>query len=276
MKCYKKTFFLATVLFLLADSACTVIEPRQHCPCWATINLERFSELKNYEDVLTNILINSSLINSETVALADYVAQPYEKKLKDRIPTTVSCASGFDGMTARSDSLICDRGSEVSRVWTASLTQECEGDQAYFDLQPHKDYTTVTFVVLGIVSADEFDYDMRVRANYNGIRLRDRKPVEGAYLAYLRPLEAGVMFELRVPRQLDDEMVLDLLVPRSDRIYTTDDRIDVIPLGHRLKAQGFSWDKEDLDDAVVTIDMARLDVGVIISEWKEEAIDEVI
>lgn len=271
----RKAGFSAVVLaLLLAGTACTVVESRRPCPCWATINLDRFSELKNYEDVLTDILINSSLIRSETVALADYVTQPYVQKLKDRIPTTVSCANGFDGMTVRSDSLVCDRGSEVSRVWTASLTQECDGDCAYFDLQPHKDYTTVTFVVLGIVSADDFEYDMRVRANYNGMRLRDRKPIEGAYLAYLRPLEAGVTFELRVPRQLDDEMVLDILSPRSDRSYTTDDRIDVIPLGQRLKAQGFSWDKENLDDVVVTIDIARLDVGVIISEWKEEAFDE--
>ena len=273
----RKAGFSAVVLaFLLAGTACTVVESRQPCPCWATINLEHFRELKNYEDVLTGILTSSRLIENETVSLTDYVSLPYEKELKDRVPTTVSAASGFEDMTMRSDSLVSDRGAEVSRLWTASLTRDCDGDMAFFNLQPHKDYSTVTFIVLGVVSADEFDYDMRVRANWNGVRLRDRKPVEGAYVAYPRPLEAGVMFEVRVPRQMDDEMVLDLLAPRSDRDYTLDDRVEVIPLGQRLKSQGFSWDKEDLDDAVVTIDLARLNAGVIVSDWSEEAFDEKI
>lgn len=273
----RKACFSAVVLFLLlVGTACTVAESRQPCPCWATINLEHFRELKNYENVLSGILTSSRLIENETVSLTDYIVQPYEKELRDRVLTTVSAASGFEDMTIRSDSLVSDRGAEVGRIWTASLTQDCDCDLAYFDLQPHKDYATITFVILGIVSADEFDYDMRVRANWNGVRLRDRKPVEGAYAAYLRPLEAGGMFEVRVPRQMDDEMVLDLLMPRSDREYTLDDRIEVISLGQRMKAQGFSWDKEDLDDAVVTIDLARLDAGVIVSEWSEEAFDEKI
>lgn len=273
----RKAGFSAVVLsFLLAGTACTVVESRQPCPCWATINLEHFRELKNYEDVLTGILTSSRLIENETVSLTDYVSLPYEKELKDRVPTTVSAASGFEDMTMRSDSLVSDRGAEVSRLWTASLTRDCDGDMAFFNLQPHKDYSTVTFIVLGVVSADEFDYDMRVRANWNGVRLRDCKPVEGSYVAYPRPLEAGVMFEVRVPRQGDDEMVLDLLVPRSDRDYTLDDRVEVIPLGQRLRSQGFSWDKEDLDDAVVTIDLARLNAGVIVSDWSEEAFDEKI
>ena len=266
----------ALLSLLLAGTSCTVRESRQPCPCWATINLEHFMELKDYKDVFTGILTSTSLIESETVALTDYAAQPYEKKLVSRIPHTISSACGFEAMTVRSDSLVCDRGAEVSRVWTASLTQDCNDDLVYFDLQPHKDYTKITFIVLGIVSSDEFQYDMRVRANYNGIRLRDRKPVEGPYLAYVRPLEAGVMFEVRVPRQADDEMVLDMLAPRSDRMYTVDDRFDVIPLGQRLKAQGFSWDKEDLDDAVVTIDFARLSVGVTVTEWTEDSLDETI
>lgn len=273
----RKAGFSAVVLaFLLAGTACTVVESRRPCPCWATINLDHFRELRNYEDVLTGILTSSRLIENETVSLTDYVSQPYEKELKERVPTTVSAACGHEAMTMRSDSLVSDRGAEVGRLWTASLTRDCSDDLEYFELEPHKDYATITFVILGIVSADEFDYDMRVRANWNGVRLRDRKPVEGAYLAYPRPLEAGVMFEVRVPRQGDNEMVLDLLVPRSDRDYTIDDRVEVIPLGQRLRSQGFSWDKGDLDDAVVTIDMARLSVGVEVSEWGEENLDETI
>ena len=273
----RKTGFSAVVLaLLLAGTACTVVESRRPCPCWITINLDHFGELKNYEDVLTGILTSSRLIENETVSLTDYVSQPYEKELKERVTTTVSAASGFEAMTMRSDSLVSDRGAEVSRLWTASLTRDCRDDLEYFELEPHKDYATITFVILGIVSADEFDYDMRVRANWNGVRLRDRKPVEGAYVAYPRPLEAGVMFEVRVPRQGDDEMVLDLLVPRSDRGYTLDDRVEVIPLGQRLKSQGFSWDKEDLDDAVVTIDLARLNAGVIVGDWNDESFDEKI
>lgn len=260
----------------VAVTACSIKESRQLCPCWATINLEHFEELMDYEFAITDVITGSRLIEDETVVFSDYAAQPYEKKLEHRIPTTISAACGFEAMSSHSDSLICERGSEVSRLWTACLTRDCNGDHAWFDLHPHKDYTTITFIVLGIDSSDEFMYDMRVRANYNGIRLRDRKPVEGPYLAYVRPKEAGVMFDVRVPRQADDEMVLDMLVPRSDRLYTVDDRIDVIPLGPRLKSQGFDWGKEDLDDAVVTIDFARLNANVKVKEWDEEEINETI
>lgn len=275
MRLHSKTVLLTLLLpVILAGPACTVIESRQPCPCWATIEMERFRNLMGYEDVRTGIFTGGYLLESETAHLADYVTQPYEKALRDRVPTTVSAACGFEGMMFRSDTLFSNKGAETGRLWTASLTQDCDGDLAYFDLEPHKDYTAVKFVIVGIVSVDEFEYDMRVRANYNGLRLRDRKPVEGAYVAYPRPLEAGMMFEVRVPRQMDDEMVLDLLVPRDDRDYTLDDRVDVIPLGRKLVQQGFSWEKEDLDDAVVTIDVSRLDIGVIVSEWKEETFDE--
>ena len=264
------------VSLFVAGTACSIKESRQLCPCWATVNLAHFEELMDYEYARTEIITGSRLIEDETVAFSDYAARPYEKKLEHRAPTTIAAACGYEAMSSHSDSLICKLGSEVGRVWTASLTQDCNGDYAWFDLHPHKDYTTITFIVLGIDSADEFMYDMRVRANYNGVRLRDRKPVEGPYVAYVRPREAGVIFDVRVPRQADDEMVLDMLAPRPDRTYTVDDRIDVIPLGLRLRSQGFDWGKEDLDDAVVTIDFASLSTNVIVREWKKEEIEETI
>lgn len=263
-----------TVLLLYGTLfACTVKESRQECPCWAIFNLENFLELKDYEDVMTGILTANRLMDKETVALTDYAVRPYEKKLSSRITTTFTGAVGFDGMVCRSDSLVCDRGAECSSLWTANTTLPCDDDYVWVDLHPHKDYSKITFVVLGIASTDEFEYDLRVRANYNGIRLRDRKPVEGSYLAYARPLEAGAMYEVRVPRQMDEEMVLDILIPRSDRDYTVDDRVDLMALGKRLSSQGFSWDKEDLDDVLVTIDYSRVIVSVEIGDWTEHGLD---
>ena len=81
------------------------------------------------------------------------------------------------------------------------------------------------------------------------------------------------MYEVRVPRQMDEEMVLDILIPRSDRDYTVDDRVDLMALGKKLSSQGFSWDKEDLDDVLVTIDYSRVIVSVEIGDWTEHGLD---
>ena len=125
-------------------------------------------------------------------------------------------------------------------------------------------------------SGGEEEYDYRIRANSCGIRLRDRASVRGAFSAVADNPWTGSVYAVTMPRQNDYDAVLDILCHEETKMFTVDDYVSEIKLGAVMKASGYDWTKDSLDDIYVTIDFARATVSVGIEQWEDENVDDQI
>ena len=253
--------------------SCSIKESRAECPCYALIDLDEYAELSDAEDILVTVRGGGVSSNSE-VKLTDCLGCGHEEKV-GRSSVIFCSASGYGDMNVQSDSVRAPGNMEWGKIFSDGQIADCDDDICVVRMRPHKEYCTVIFLVVGVPS-EGLLFDMRVRANSDGVRLRDSKPLEGAYTAYVSGSFAGSVCSVRIPRQEDDNMVLDLLEHREDRTYTAEDILTSFPLGRMIRAQGFSWTKSSLDDVYITIDYSRMIADVSIIEWNEKDIEESI
>ena len=76
-------------------------------------------------------------------------------------------------------------------------------------------------------------------------------------------------YEVRIPRQLRNEIVLELLDPSQDSNVP----VSVIDVGKALESKGFDWEKTDLDDMNVVVDFTRMQAFVEVVDWNSAKIE---
>lgn len=269
----KRIYGLLIPIFLVPSAiSCSVKESRMSCPCYVNMNVDAFCALNGADDAMVSV-ISGSPTQKENITLSEYQGTGYDIVV-DRKTNCFSCVVGSEGMKNSGDSIICPENGEWSRVYADSKSILCDADDRYVEMVPHKEFCTITFVLVGLAAPDGYPYDIRVRAGSNGMRVKDRCPVEGNYTAFAVKSVSGTTYSVRVPRQKDSEMVMDLLNHSEDRVYTVEDRVKTFPLGLTMKNMGYNWEKEDLEDIYVTVDYVRASVSVRLDEWSEEYYDE--
>lgn len=269
--CRPKFIWLLSLPVLIS---CSIKESRTECPCYALINLDEYAELPETKDVLLTVQ-NGREVRQKEVSMLDCLGKGHEEVVS-RSSTIFCSASGYEDMDRKSDSIRAPKNAEWGKLFSDGQVVDCNDDVRDVLMRPHKEYCTVIFLVVGIPTDEPQLYDMRVRANSNGIRLRDNRPLSGSYIAYITNSFVGSVSSIRIPRQEDDEMVLDLLLHRENRDYTVDDKVTTFPLGRMIKTQGFSWTKASLDDVYVKIDYSRMSPEISIREWDENKVEEQI
>ena len=260
------------VLFLILAVSCSIKEDRSPCPCYAKIDIDDFCELGNDTNALVSYNSYSGM-KSERVSLPETYGNVYEVEV-GRKSNWFSCISGASGMSVGEDCIVCPPGCEWNGVYAGARSLPCDSDDVFVEIMPHKEFCRITFVIVGLSSARTYPYDIRVRANSNGIRIHDCRPVEGEYCAYSSFNQSGTMTSVSVPRQTDDEMVMELLVHKDGHLYSDEDLVGTFPLGKMIREQGYSWEKEDLEDIYITLDYTRVSVSVSLNDWAEEHYDE--
>ena len=268
MRCKCKYFRDAAMAACLLVCSCSIKEDRTPCPCYLVLDLDPLIEAGDYRESLVSVS-SDMLISQEKIELAPYEDIGYEVKVPRRT-IRMSVAAGVQSASWHGDTLRCEENAEADALYAWSHAQVCDDDMVYLSPKLHKQYCLVGFNILGYDDG-EYEYALRLRADCNALRLYDLKPVEGNYSATVRLSNSG-SYSVRVPRQADNRLRLDILMPDRRGVYGDDDLVSTFDIGAEMAALGYDWTKEDLDDVVVTVDMVQANISVEIHEWNRSDI----
>lgn len=257
---------------VLAVTSCSVKEPRWNSPSLVTLDLDRFEALKVSDKAEVTVFSGRRSNRTENVYLPECVGIGH-KMLVEKTMNTFSCAVGYEGMETKADSIYCLPGKQWCPLWRDGFTENISEDLYRFSFEPHKEYCTVRFEIVGIKPNERYPFDILVKASYNGVRLHDAQPIEGRFSAFAsRPDLATNVMTVRVPRQLGYGMTMELIQRTPDnpeRTYDPEDVMKVYNLGKIMEAYGYSWNLSDLEDFTLMVDFSQATILVGIEEWDE-------
>lgn len=273
---FRCKLFAVGVIFtaFLCALSCSVKEDRSPCPCYLNLNVDQMVQQADYAEGIVTVMTSDNMLEQTRVNLSDYEGIGYDVAVPRKTIHSM-VAVGHEDLWWNADTLFAATNLEWGPVMLAKETSLCDGDDKFLNMDFHKEYCRVNFMLVGVIDVEEYPFDIRVKANSNAIRMRDGMPVNGNYTAYASPLNTG-MYTVLVPRQKDDGLIVSLLMHSETHNYTSDDYVFTIELGDLLNKQGYRWDKQDLDDVYLKIDIVRASCSVFVMPWENIQIDEEI
>lgn len=262
---------VATFVSALVITACSIKEERMDCPCWLNLNYDSIIHTFDYKTALVTV-IGNEVVCQENVEIIPLEGVGNEYQVPRRL-NIATCAVGHENLWWHQDTLSVPTGLDWGKVYVDSQEVDCTSDLAHVDFNVHKEYCQINFILVGLNDASKYPFDIRVRANCNALRMRDRKPISGKYTSYAQPENTAELFRVHVPRQENNEMTVDLLYKKADHKYEKNDLVKTYDIGEALDSVGYNWDKEDLDDLYITIDFVLGTFSVRILPWIEEGLD---
>ena len=278
---------MAGMLFL---SSCSIKEDRDGCPCWMTVEMpDRVGhdgdQVGNGESVVLRLRGNS---NEDAV---DYEYQVTEEVRAFVGALEYEVPRGSVGVSAvNSVRTAIPVGEQMDSLYGFFKMYHTRCESVLCDVELHKEFCTVSFTL-----GDEgysSPYDIEVWSNVAGVSAWDLMPVQGIF-RYIPKQEDGV-YNVRVPRQIDNSLELVLLGDKIDGQTGNDGKqvgldgrspvragqdgeryrqdgekvvVERFPLGEYITRSGYDWSAESLADVSVNIDMASQQVAVSVSDW---------
>lgn len=269
----KRLSICCVPLLLWGISACSVKEDRGVCPVYININFDDVIARGQYDRSLVNVESRIPVCQ-EDIRLRDYEVDGYEVAAR-RGPVRMSAAFDYDSYSWHGDTIRVKEGAESSPLFVWSERALCEDDLYFTAVTPYKQYCKMNIIIVGLLPGQDFLYDLRLKANCNGLALYDIDPVEGNYTVVATHKNASG-YELCIPRQRENRLILELLEPRSTHIYEEDDLIGILDVGADMEAMGYDWEKVNLDDVNVVVDFSRMSASIEVVPWNENEIDAII
>ena len=121
-----------------------------------------------------------------------------------------------------------------------------------------KDFAEIIMQVRGDVPED-YEFSFRLLGNVDGYELPGGKPHRGEF-DYSPPREPGHVYRARVPRQLDDSLMLEIY--HSDGSLVTRQKLGMI-----MRMLGYDWSSPDLKDIMLGVDLAAASFTIEVEEW---------
>ena len=270
---FGKPALLGLVLLLSISAACTIKEERSACPCYLNLNFDSMAKNPDYTQGLITVM-NDKVLDQNRVRLEEYVGCGYEVAVpKGSIGACM--VTGHEDLWWHSDTLYAATNLQWGPVMLANSISDCNTDEKWVLMDFHKEYCRVNIILVGVTDMENYPFDLRMRANCNGVRMRDRKAVEGLYKAFATPQNTAVS-SLLLPRQADNELMLDVFKHKDDRTYAEGDLVTIVNVGKVLSQTGYDWTKSDLDDIYVTLDVVNFSLSVSVAPWENNNYTEII
>ncbi|MBO4475131.1 MAG: hypothetical protein J5737_00200 [Bacteroidales bacterium] len=245
-------------LLLLPLCSCSVKEDRGLCPCELTV---RSSEpLKTEGDVLVSVIQDGSVVRQGMMSRMDFESGNCVLTVPRR-PSVVTVFTGITDMntvSGRRLDILSDH--ECDELYSCSATAELSADTGECVVTPHKNYARLHLAVLGLPE----NSDLKVSGPVKGYDLLSLVPCEGMFLCGPRPDDTASNWLLRLPRQVDDSLSMEILNAAGDMLGE-------VGLGRLIAASGYSYVDEDLMDISVTVDLTRSTAIVHISGWESDS-----
>ncbi len=241
--------------FLL--TACSVKEDRGLCPC--ELSVRSNEALLSDGNVLVSVIQDGAVVKQGMMSREDFERGNCVLTVP-RKPSVVTVFTGVTGMntvSGRRLDILSDH--ECDELYSCMGAADLRGDAAECIVTPHKNYARLYLTVLGMPSGA----DLRVVGSVDGYDLVSLDPCEGLFQCGPTAEESGETWRLRLPRQTDDSLGLDVVDCDGALIRN-------VRLGKLIAATGYSYDDEDLLDVSVTVDLSSSSALVHISGWETD------
>lgn len=260
-----RRWFLWGMLCLLG-TACTVREDRLPCPCYLDIDYREVlaaSWGEQWGGRVDVALRAPDPFWTESRRMGDCPAieeVPVEKSLV-RIVGLVHNRP-MRNFLETDTRIVYEPGNQIDSLYVHTETVDCTGEEARSVLQPHKQFSTITFT-------DEADgdlcrrYNLVVRGTTCGFDAVDFSAVEGEYLYTVQEDDGTGHIRVRIPRQKKADLVLEF--------WDKDDYLKrfASPVGLYLFAAGYDPAAADLPDYEIRIDFRQMLLYLRVSDWDE-------
>lgn len=254
-------------------ASCSVKEQRAGCPVYLNINFDSIISSGQYENTLLNVESQVPVCEEE-LRLRDWEVQGYEVAAR-RGPVHMAAAFDYQSYSWHADTLRIKEGAESSRLFTWSESAICTGDLYHTSVDLNKQYCLMNIIIVGLLPGEDYAFDLRIKANCNGLALYDKDPIEGDYTVVASHKNASG-YEVVIPRQRENRIVLELLEKNPKHIYDEDDIVSIIDVGADMEARGYDWEKNNLDDINVVLDFTKMSASIEVVPWNKNNIDIVI
>lgn len=250
----KKTVITAFIIAAILPS-CSVKEDRLDCPCRLTIDLGDCPEFQS--EMQLKGWRNEEMLFCGNIHILELPGRLHEREIsKGRFRYSV--CSPLSEKSVVDNDIIIPKGSQSEPVFIYSSEVNATGETAYDKVSLHKQFAqmTVSFgkqngIQSGIVS-------VTVKAGARGIGLKSMLPIQGVF-QYSTGAHDG-FFKIRLPRLSDGKISIDA--------FTEEGFFKTFTIGDDVKAAGFDWNAEDLDDFWVDFDIGDFEVSVEVQEWE--------
>ena len=258
----KRFSFLLTATALAAmHLSCSVLEDRKPCPCFLDVDYSRVLDGPCSASGLVRVEVLTPLL--EVFGETPLAACPdtVEFVVTRSAATVVGAVSPSDSLPWNADGtrIAYAAGNQMDSLYLHASPVDCSGEEAYCLLMPTKQFSTV-FITDNRGGEALRAFNLVVRGSTCGLDVRDGSALPGDYLYTVQDYDAAGGISVRIPRQIDNDLVL-LLYDRG-----TYNRRFTIPVGRVLPLPDAS---QPLPDYEVRIDFEAMLSYVRIADWEE-------
>lgn len=239
---------------LLLLWACSVKEDRSGCPCELVVRCEE--PLKTEGSVLVSVIQNNMVVKQGMMSREDFDAGRCSLSVPRR-PSTVTVFSGITEMnTIDGRWLDITYDHQCDAVYSCSEFAPLSGESYECVVSPHKNFARLFLTVIGMPDGA----DATVTGPVQGYDLLDQKPIQGFFSCSPFIDSIGEEYCMRLPRQVDDALTLNIIQARKPSI-----KIDI---GRIIAQSGYRYDDPDLLDISMLIDLYKSSAMVIVANWE--------
>ena len=293
--------WMAGMLFL---SSCSIKEDRDGCPCWMTVDLSDVAESRwkspevqsgiDYHSVTKPLKSSQHVAESVVLRLrgnSDEDAINYEYQVTEAVKADAGALeyevprgavgvsavalgreipgqAGYDG-----DEIRIPVGEQMDSLYGFFKMYHTRCESVLCDVDLHKEFCTVSFTL----GEDGYTspYDIEVWGNVAGVSAWDLMPLEGDFR--YAPMQKNVVYQVRVPRQVDNSLELVMLEIPGQAGYDGERTVvDRLPLGEYIARSGYDWTAENLADVNVALDLEKQQVMITVSGWDGVVVMDIV
>lgn len=260
---------LIIVTVLISALSCSVKEDRGDCPCYLRLLPSEERKLSETGGFLLQVYDSARDVEvKDSIPWKHFEHSEYETSVKRGVKT-LSCVSGKTNQTLDGERLVIRKGYQADSLFVGVQVLTAFSDRVDAFVNCYKQYANI-FVKYKNSSAEDFPFLFRVKGNVCGIDVRSMKVLEGEF-EYCPPgADEYDVVHFRVPRQLDNTLVLELVDP------DTLEAVECFRIGEAIESVGFDWTVQDLDDIYLGIDKVVSGISVRILDWEHFSYTEII
>ena len=242
----------------LCLASCSIKTDRTACPGLVCLTLRGGDEdlMQVFAEGVSSCYEGQISKNGDTAELSFEI---------ERGPLSLSVMSGLHACSLEDGKVVIEQGSEMDEIYAFSDSLGVYSDIEEYSVVVHKQFALLYLTIIES-EREAYPFYVKVKGNVCGMDYRNLSPVRGPFSRMVHPV-IGEYHVICLPRQSDDSLELEFY--DKDMTKADDAPVDKVALGDYIKAAGYDWEREDLEDLYVKVDYTNAGVSVQIREWEK-------
>lgn len=269
----KRFYPLILLAGLLVSCRSLVLEERRNCPSFLFFDIANHGRLDSYHRVRIADFTypESDFLVADTTVVGCIQDRSFYMKVPKSDAVQGFGIAGFDGARIRHGSeVVVDEGKDFVPLFHFQFRTPARDEQVLIPVELSKDYCAITlqFARTDSFSGPEgvFPFYLLLKGNTVGLDGLSGNPVRGDF-QYMPPEEQEGIFHVRVPRQADRSLRLEIWAREGQ--YVEEGLVGSYNLWNFIQesSEGFSWEAKDLPDLYILIDFTENKLAVTVRPW---------